>query len=460
MRVARRVRPRHGRRDVRWPQPQRRPRVDHHGDDRRSRSRPILRVRMLDVRLPLLDVGLSHRADRDGIRVSPNGATTCDPSRRWSSARRRRASTTAQHATDRRSVARSSDSPRPSRIEPPEIGRVRSAATRARITTATGVSITSTFTSACGATGLRHQAGDEERRPQRTRHPHPAPTATNALDDGVGDLVRRARQRCRIHARRHASDDETGPHQHQLHAAAVQGIAQSAREPVESGLGGPVHVVRPADTKSGDRREHHDPTRAGVPHQVRQHGEDADLGHEIGVDHVECVRGITFRTGLVAQAPRTPRPQHRSDRGRRRSTDKRAGWLAVSSASNSTQWTATAPLCLHQRRFVDQVVGPPRSQHHRAPRREPLAPPSTPISLRPPSTSTTSAAIASSVADWVASSRSSLRSPTNGSGSTERGNDGVGHGSNRRARRASAHARSTTDCSRRRRSRSRTTVNW
>ena len=111
---------------------------------------------------------------------------------------------------------------------------------------------------------LRKHPHDKRRRPQRPWNPHRG-TALGQGPYGRGRNLRWcAGKGCGLHALRHAADDEAGTHDEQPDTGAVQGVGQSAGEPVETRLGRSVHVVGPAHPHPGDRGEHDDGPRVGA----------------------------------------------------------------------------------------------------------------------------------------------------------------------------------------------------
>ena len=81
----------------------------------------------------------------------------------------------------------------------------------------------------------------------------------------------------------------------------MQCVGQTTGETVEPCLGRAVHVVGPTYPGTGDRREHHQRSPAGLPHRRGQMGEQADLRDVVGVHDGDGVRGVALGATLVAE---------------------------------------------------------------------------------------------------------------------------------------------------------------
>ena len=83
-------------------------------------------------------------------------------------------------------------------------------------------------------------------------------------------------------------------HQQQRDPAAVQGVCQPGREPVQPGLRRAVHIVGAAHPHPGHRREHHDPARTLRAQPRREPGQQRDLRDIVGVHDRDRMPGAQF----------------------------------------------------------------------------------------------------------------------------------------------------------------------
>ncbi len=139
------------------------------------------------------------------------------------------------------------------------------------------------------------------RRPLASARAVAAATCGGVLDMGAGFMPSVIRP-----------IDESGPHEQQPHPRAVQRVGQAAAEPVQPRLRRAVDVVGTAHPHACHRREHDDRARPRRPHGVGQHGQQARLGNEVGVQHRRGMRGVLLGAGLVAEHPE--RQHRRADR--------------------------------------------------------------------------------------------------------------------------------------------------
>jgi len=174
-----------------------------------------------------------------------------------------------------------------------------------------------------------------------------------------------------------------------VHAGAVQRIGEPARETIEPGLRRAVDVVRPPDPHAGDRGEHHDLTAPGRPKPVGDVGEGGNLRHVVGVQHGSRVLGIVLGASLVTKHPEREDdyvglPVLTSDQveqgglGRQVISSNSSARTTVAPASRIT--AASASRLLARRAASTTVRARPVEARRQAS--------ATPISLRPPRTST------------------------------------------------------------------------
>ncbi len=190
---------------------------------------------------------------------------------------------------------------------------------------------------------LRQQPHPDEHRPQRPRHPHGA--------SALGQRPRRGRRQpaaaCWTSAPASCPRSSARSRIRAARAAAARPSRAARRRGRCRTRPAPPWPSRRRSWRGAPARR--PPTRtprsrpARPPHRVGQHGQQADLGDEVGVHDRRGVRRRPSRRGPGRRGCRTPAPRCRSGRARRRSTSTSGAWDARSSASNSRTCTAAAP---------------------------------------------------------------------------------------------------------------------